>query len=137
MAQRAKIQATDATVSVFVPLKLKRMQGRKHVLAPHDREGCPVSKDASAQKAMVLALARAHRWKELLETGQVKSVTELANTFGVDGSYVGRILRLTLLAPDIVEDILEGREPDGLSLAKLTKTLPVEWGEQRQVFGVT
>ena len=53
----------------------------------------------------------------------------------VDGSYVTRILKLTTLAPDIVEAIINGEEPDSLSLAKLTRAFPEEWGEQRRSFG--
>ena len=59
----------------------------------------------------------------------------LAKNLGVDRSYVSRVLQLTLLAPDIVEAGLAGREPSGLSLAKLTQSLPVLWDEQRELFG--
>ncbi|HUT14103.1 MAG TPA: hypothetical protein VMY42_26680 [Thermoguttaceae bacterium] len=68
---------------------------------------------------------------------EVASVTELAERLNVDRSYVSRILRLNLLAPDIVEAILAGREPSGLSLAKLTQTIPVLWHEQREMFEFT
>lgn len=64
-------------------------------------------------------------------------MTELAERLNVDRSYVSRILRLNLLAPDIVEAILAGREPSGLSLAKLTQTIPVLWHEQREMFEFT
>lgn len=60
---------------------------------------------------------------------------ELAKRLNADHSYVGRIPRLTLLAPDIIEAILARREPSGLSLAKLTQTLPILWDEQRELFG--
>jgi hypothetical protein len=53
----------------------------------------------------------------------------------VDGSYVTRILKLTTLAPDIVEAIINGEEPNGLSLARLTLSFPAEWSEQRTSFG--
>ncbi len=71
----------------------------------------------------------------LLESGQFRSMEELAHAVKLDSSYVGRILRLTLLAPDIIMAILEGREPSGLSLGKLMKTLPSDWVEQRAVLG--
>jgi len=84
----------------------------------------------------VIALARAFRWKELIETGQVASISELAKKFRVDASYLFRILRLTLLAPDIIEAILDGNEPSGLSLAKLTcREPPMLWEDQRRGYG--
>ena len=67
----------------------------------------------------------------MLDAGQAGSIAELAQTYDVDRSYVSRILRLTSLAPDIVEAILRGDEPDGISLEKLRKNLPVSWQEQR------
>ena len=88
-----------------------------------------------AQEAIVTALARARCWQQMLDAGKVASVTELADRLEVDRFYASRILRLNLLAPDIVEAILTGREPSGLSLAKLTQTLPVLWHEQREMFG--
>ena len=60
------------------------------------------------------------------------SLDDLAQAVGVDRTYVGRMLRLTRLAPDIIEAILRGREPEGMSLEKLRKDLPVVWSEQRQ-----
>ena len=75
----------------------------------------------------MLALARAHRWSRMLERGEVASISDLARRLDVDPSFIGRILRLTTLAPDINEAILQGQEPNGLSLAKLTKTLPEGW----------
>lgn len=74
----------------------------------------------------------AYKWQEMIETGQVGSLGELAKLEGVDRSYIGRMLKLTTLAPDIVEAILQGNERDGISLEKLRKNLPVCWGEQRQ-----
>jgi hypothetical protein len=82
----------------------------------------------------MVAVARAHRWKELLESGRYGSWVEIAAAQGVDPSYVARILRLTLLAPDIVESVIDGTEPDGLSLGKLYQ-LPMAWDEQRTVLG--
>lgn len=73
----------------------------------------------------------------MLERGEVDSISDLARRLKVDSSYIGGILRLTTLAPDIIEAILCGQEPNGLSLAKLTKTLPEDWGEQRGMFRVS
>jgi hypothetical protein len=81
----------------------------------------------------VMAIARAHRWKALLESGQFRSIEALAAAGKRDSSYIGRILRLTLLAPDIVQAMIDGREPSGLSLERLTKPVPLEWTEQWEV----
>jgi hypothetical protein len=79
---------------------------------------------------LVKALARAHRWRRLLEEGQFGTLADLAAAERISRSYVCRVLRLTLLAPDIVERILDGRPTAGL--AQLLKPFPVEWEQQRQ-----
>ena len=89
----------------------------------------------AVQATVIQALARAFSWAQILETRQVKSISELARNLEVDGSYVTRILKLTTLAPEIVEAIINGEEPDGLSLARLTRSFPEEWSEQRSMFG--
>ena len=76
-----------------------------------------------------------HR-QELIDSGRYVSVTELAEALDVDRSYVGRIMRLALLAPDIVEAIVRGDEPSGLSLEQLIKGLPMQWATQRDRTGV-
>jgi len=83
------------------------------------------------QEALVVALARAHCWQRLLDEGKFKSLSDLAREISVDPSFVARLLRLTLLAPDIVEAILMGEEPSGLSLTMLTKHLLPTWERQR------
>ena len=72
------------------------------------------------------------RWQEILDAGRYRSITEIAAALGLDRSYVGRILRLTLLAPDIVEAIVRGEEPSGLSLERLVRRIPAAWAEQRE-----
>ena len=81
--------------------------------------------------SLVSALAKAYRWQEQLESGEYASLEDLAAANGVDRTYVGRILRLTSLAPEIVERILNGNEPAGVSLAKLRNDLAVVWEAQR------
>jgi ParB-like chromosome segregation protein Spo0J len=87
-------------------------------------------------KTLIRALARAHRWKRLLEEGN-RSAGELAEAEGVTRSFVNRLLRLTLLAPDIVDAILDGRQPKGLQLAVLTGKLPSGWEAQSQLLPTT
>ncbi len=81
-------------------------------------------------------MARAHRWKRLIENGTYGSIKELATAEKVNDSYVCRILRLTLLAPDIVETILDGQQPRTLQLKDLIQSLPSEWIKQRRSFGI-
>ena len=82
--------------------------------------------------ALVKALARAHRWRRLLESGEYGTLADLADAERISRSYVCRVLRLTLLAPDIVERILDGRPTAGL--AQFLKPFPVEWERQREQF---
>jgi hypothetical protein len=74
---------------------------------------------------------------EALESGKAKHVRHLASKLNLDSSYVGQLLRLVNLAPDIQEAIIRGEEPDGLSLVKLRSTIPDDWQEQKQIFRMT
>ena len=85
-------------------------------------------------ETLIRALARAHRWKRLIEDGKYRSAGELAEAEGVTRSFVNRLLRLTLLSPDIVEIILDGRQSKGLQLEELTRSLPSKWEEQQKHF---
>ena len=81
---------------------------------------------------MVKALARAFRWRKLMESGAYGTVAEIAAAEKISPSYVSRVLRLTLLAPELVETILAGRQPEGMTLAGLMGVLPAMWAEQRE-----
>lgn len=101
------------SVTVVVPMAIRRRGGRKQIVGP---DGAPIraSVDAAETRgdpALVKALARAFRWRRMLEEGRYGSIRELAAAEGVDRTYVGRVLNLTLLAPDVVEAILDGRQP--------------------------
>ena len=86
---------------------------------------------------MITALARAFHWQDLVDTGKYASISDLANALGLDRSYVSRIVRLALLAPDIVKAIVDGQEPSGLSLERLVRGMPVVWAEQRERLGLS
>ncbi|MCW5717061.1 MAG: hypothetical protein KIS68_04430 [Bauldia sp.] len=81
---------------------------------------------------MVKALARAFRWRTLLETGVYGTVSDLAAAERINPSYVSRVLRLTLLAPDLVEAILDGRHPPEMTLAMLMEPFPTDWQHQQR-----
>ncbi|MBC8270025.1 MAG: hypothetical protein H8E36_14875 [Rhodospirillaceae bacterium] len=122
------------TIKVFVPMIFQRRGGRKLIIAP-DGMSDWVQPQPKQDNTLIKAIARARRWQRMLESGQVPSTRQLAEKEKVSSSYLARILRLTLLAPDIVEAILDGCQPKGLLLANLMETFPVEWDTQRALFG--
>ena len=122
------------TLTVRVPLTLRKRGGRKQVVLPDGGSwGAPRPR---VDNTMVKAIARAHRWRRLLETRQFASVTELARAENINGSYMARVLRMTLLAPDVVEAILDGRQPAAMQIDVLLKPMPREWAAQRAVVGM-
>ena len=128
-------QATSITV--HVPLNIQRRGGRKVVIAP-DGSVLPQVRPSlvppTADPVLVKALARAFRWKRMLDEGRYASVRELAEGERVKPSYAAGMMRLTLLAPAIMEAILDGRQADEVTLAELMGVLPVVWAEQREGF---
>lgn len=118
------------TLTVHVPFLIKKRGGRKEIQLPPDAP----SLRSRVDNTMVKAIARAHRWKRLLEGGQFASVGELSAAEKINESYVSRVLRLTLLAPDIVEAILDGKQPPELQMDALLKSFPVSWAEQGAYF---
>src|SRR5690625_99166 len=127
--------ADNGNLQIHIPMLIRRMRGRKTVIAPQALDGEITGAQEPVQSAILQALARGFSWADILESGQIKSISELARTLDVEGSYVARILKLTTLAPDIVEALINGEEPNGLSLAKLTQAFPEDWTEQRRQFG--
>jgi hypothetical protein len=116
-----------STITVFVPMAWRRRAGRKVIVVPPGSEDwAPVPK---IDRVLVKALARAHRWRRLLEEGRFGTLAELGDAERISRSYVCRVLRLTLLAPDIVERILDGRRAP--QLTDLMQPFPVEWERQR------
>jgi hypothetical protein len=122
------LSSDGSTITVFVPIAWRRRGGRKVVVAPPGAaDWAPPPK---IDGALVKAVARAHRWRRLLEEGQFGTLADLADAERISRSYVSRVVRLTLLAPDIVERILDGRPTAGLP--QLLKPFPVEWERQRE-----
>ena len=124
------LSADGSTITVFLPIAWRRRGGRKVIVAP---PGCDDwAPPPRIDNTLVKALARAHRWQRLLEGGEYATLAEMADAERISRSYVSRILRLTLLAPDIVERILDGRPTMGLP--QLLKPFPVAWERQRERF---
>ena len=122
-------------VTIRIPMKLRRRGGRKLVIAPDGLAGHEAK--ATFDEVLINALVRAHRWRRQIDTGEFRSASELAAHEKITDSYVARMLSLTLLAPDIAQAILEGRQPKGVKLAMLLRGIPLAWDEQRRVFGLS
>lgn len=106
---------------------IRKHGGRKQVITP-DGASARVSPRARIDSTMIKALARAFRWRRMLEDGSYSTIKELAAAEKINASYLCRILRLTLLAPDLVVAILDGRQPEELTLPGLMEGVAVEWG---------
>jgi hypothetical protein len=119
--------ATDqTTITVHVPMTFTVRGGRKTILS----DAAPAPPQPRIDNALLKALARAHRWRRMIENGEHASITDLAKAEGVNQSYACRMLRLSLLAPSIVTSILNGRHDSDVMLKQLMKPLPVRWEEQ-------
>src|SRR5512132_1165877 len=116
------------TITVRIPMTWKRRGGRKVIIAPDGGDAWAPAK-RRPDETVIRALARAHRWKRMLEEGRYRSA-ELAGAEKVTRSFGNRLLRLTLSAPDIVEASLEGRQPKAMQLEEVTRAMPSGWEEQ-------
>jgi len=128
-AGKAHISKDGRTAVVSISVSFLQRGGRKQILSPPGT--APWSPTPRVDGALVKAVVRAHRWRHMLESGEYSSSAELAKAEKVNDSYLSRILRLTLIAPDIVEAILSGRQPRTLQLDDLLKPLPEAWEQQR------
>ena len=129
-----RVRRDGDAVVVHIPVRFYRRNGRQMILTDGEPSAA-ATPERKANQTLIEAIAKAHRWQEQLESGEYPSIEDLAQSLGVDRTYVGRMLRLTSLAPDIVEAILRGDlsrrsiaktdEPEGISLEKLRRNLPV------------
>ena len=123
-----RLSPDGSTLTVFVSMTWRRRGGRKIIVAPPGSDDW--ARTPKIDGVLLKALARAHRWRRLLEEGQFGNLAEIADAERISRSYVCRVLRLTLLAPDIVERILDGRPTAGP--AQLLKPFLVGWERQRK-----
>src|ERR1700688_1084738 len=117
------------TMTVHIPITLRHQGGRKQVVTPAGATPW-IPTPSRVDNTIVKAIVRAHRWRDMLESGRHATVRDLAIAEAINESYLGRVLRLTLLSPTIVEAILEGRQPANLELDGLFKQFPVAWDQQ-------
>lgn len=128
--RKITIRRDGGKVVVSVPVRFYRRNGRQMILA--DSIESDSIEAAVPNNALLAALAKAYAWQEQLESGQFEDLEDIAKEQGVDRSYVGRMLQLTSLAPDIVESILAGQTFADISLRDFRKGIPVSWEEQRR-----
>ena len=120
------------SLSIHVPFRIRKVGGRKQVVLP---DGAMAAPDRPRpDSALIKALARAFRWKRMLESGEFTTIGDLAQREGIAPSYMTRVLRLTLLAPDIVEAIVDGRQGTEVTLAVLLEPFPAAWIDQTLTF---
>jgi hypothetical protein len=128
--------AEAGILTVHVPLTFARSGGRRRMLAPDGQLVVPAPRTAApANTPVVRALARAFRWRRMIEAGEYATVREIAEAESVNASYVSRVLRLTLLAPRLVEGLAEPQEAKReLTVEMLLEPFSVGWQEQMRVF---
>jgi hypothetical protein len=122
--------STATSITVRVPLSIRRRPGRKTVVTPMADSMAPVT--TRADPALVKALARAFRYQRMLDEGRYGSISEMAAAERIDRGYLGSLLRLTLLAPEFVEDILDGRGSSSAALPRLLKPFSGVWLNQSE-----
>jgi hypothetical protein len=108
---------------------MRHQGGRKQVVTPAGATPW-IPTPRRVDNTLVKAIVRAHRWRDILESGRHATVRDLAKAEAINESYLGRVLRLTLLSPTIIEAILEGRQPATLELDDLLTQFPVAWDQQ-------
>ena len=121
-------------VDIFVPISFRRFGVRKTIVAP-DGSQFAAGRSKATDSTLIKALSRAWRWQQLLDDGAYSSIAEMADKERINRSYLSRTIRLTLLAPDIVEAILNGTQPATVQLSDLEQPFPIDWEAQRTQFG--
>jgi hypothetical protein len=127
------LDKSRSTMVVSIPVAFAQRGGRKRIVVPVGVDDW-LPRSATPSNAIIAAVAKAHHWRTLLENGEFCSAAEVAKASKVNESYLCRVLRLTLLAPDIAEAILDGRQPSTLELSDLLKPFPLDWQAQRKLW---
>jgi len=130
---KTSVSKDGRTATVSVPVTFLQRGRRKQILTPPGE--APWSPAPRVDTALVKAIVRAHRWRQMLEGGEYNTSAELAKAEQVNDSYVSRILRLTLLSPDIVDAIVTGQQPSTLQIDDLLRPLPSLWQQQKSILG--
>ena len=118
----------NGNVKVTISMSFRNCAGRKRIITPDSEQ--------NFTDPLIMNLARAFRWQALIDEGRFANVHELARGIGKDQTYVARVLRLTLLAPEIVHAALTGTLPEGIGVENLRQSMPVLWSEQKNLIGM-
>ena len=118
----------NGNVLVSIPITLRESAGRKQIITDQ-------KKFKAENDPIVLNIARGFYWQEMIDSGKITNIRELAKIMNVNESYVGRTIRLTMLSPEIIHRAIRGTLPEDISLAKLYK-LPDRWNEQLMQLGI-
>ena len=117
------------TITIYVPFRVVKRGGRKEMVLP---EGAAQAR--MPDNTLVKALARAFRWKRMLESGEFASISELAEKEGIAFTYMARLMRLSLLSPELVDAVMDGHQPANITLANLMDPFPADWKEQHALW---
>lgn len=128
MNTKATVSVDGETITIHIPMAFRKRGGRKMLVTP---SGAPWAPRPRVDNALVKAVARAFRWQRKFESGRYANLTELAAAEKVTLPYLTNILQIARLAPDLVEMVLNGRQPADLTLRDLTRSVPIEWDAQR------
>jgi hypothetical protein len=133
---KTMISLDGNAIVISVPVNFTRKFGRRYMIVPPTESDALFTAPPRKDDTLLKALARAHKWSQWLETGKVKKLDHLAADNDINPSYVSRIIRLNLLAPDIKEMILDGRQPKTMKLSVMLNPFPNDWEAQRRHFGL-
>jgi len=136
--QNIKItEIDDRTINIFIPMKIRRKKGYTTMILPEGaKEYEEVENPKNYNEKLVQAFAKAYKWQKMLKEKEVGSFTEIAKIEKTDKAYVAKVFKLNYVAPDIVGKVLDGKQPEELTLRDfIQKGIPDLWEEQREVFG--
>lgn len=133
MTTQTEISILDnGNLCLHVPLKIKYKNGRKVIITPVAVGGELSDAESPQQTGLIQMIARGNAWMRMIEEGEITNISELAEKTGYHRTHIWRLLQVANLSPAITEAILEGNEPDGLSITKLKKPVPEIWMEQKE-----
>ena len=118
----------NGNVKITIPMAFRSCAGRKRIVT--------TDSEMIFTDPMITNIARAFRWQALIDSGKFSNVHELARGIGKDDGYVSRIIRLTLLSPEIIHAIIAGTLEKDIGIEQLKQAMPLMWDDQKKMFGM-